>query len=190
MTFVTTARTRVLVSQSCAPVSCKYTHAILASPHAMALTMTLPVPHVSQDGVLSRSAKLTRRDTTMTFTTFVMFDMFNALCCRSADKIVPRMEMLANKAFLYSVGGSIVGQVRFRNTLVFLTCRAMGCNRDHAMRVPQSFSNETRRANARCTVRLLHLSASSCSVGVDAHMLPKFNIALLYCNFVFFRRCS
>ena len=48
----------------------------------------------------------------MTFTTFVMFDMFNALCCRSADKIVPQMDMFANKAFLYSVGGSLVGQVR------------------------------------------------------------------------------
>lgn len=48
----------------------------------------------------------------MTFTTFVMFDMLNALCCRSADKIVPQMELLANKAFLYSVGGSLIGQVR------------------------------------------------------------------------------
>ena len=48
----------------------------------------------------------------MTFTTFVMFDMFNALCCRSADKIVPQMDMFANKAFMYSVGGSLLGQVR------------------------------------------------------------------------------
>lgn len=48
----------------------------------------------------------------MTFTTFVMFDMFNALCCRSADKIVAQMDMFANKAFVYSVGGSLVGQVR------------------------------------------------------------------------------
>jgi P-type Ca2+ transporter type 2C len=32
--------------------------------------------------------EVTRRDTTMTFTTFVAFDMFNALCCRSADKTV------------------------------------------------------------------------------------------------------
>lgn len=47
----------------------------------------------------------------MTFTTFVMFDMFNALCCRSADKIVPHMDLFANKAFIYSVGGSIIGQV-------------------------------------------------------------------------------
>ena len=29
-----------------------------------------------------------KRDTTMTFTTFVMFDMFNALSCRSADKSI------------------------------------------------------------------------------------------------------
>ena len=31
---------------------------------------------------------ITSRDTTLTFTTFVMYDMFNALACRSADKSV------------------------------------------------------------------------------------------------------
>ncbi len=31
---------------------------------------------------------VTSRDTTMTFTTFVMFDMFNALSCRSAEKSI------------------------------------------------------------------------------------------------------
>lgn len=31
---------------------------------------------------------VTARDTTMTFTTFVMYDMFNALACRSANKTV------------------------------------------------------------------------------------------------------
>lgn len=77
----------------------------------------LPCPRLchrqrEQNGVLSRSMEPTRRDRTMTFTTFVMFDMFNALCCRSADKIVPQMDMFANKAFIYSAGGSLVGQVR------------------------------------------------------------------------------
>eukprot|EP00752_Nemacystus_decipiens_P005424 g4916.t2 len=66
---------------------------------------------MTQNGVLLRNAELTRRDTTMTFTTFVMFDMFNALCCRSADRIVPQMDMFANKAFIYSVGGSLLGQM-------------------------------------------------------------------------------
>eukprot|EP00904_Undaria_pinnatifida_P004944 jgi/Undpi1/157/HiC_scaffold_1.g00154.m1 len=66
---------------------------------------------MTQNGVLLTAAEPTRRDTTMTFTTFVMFDMFNALCCRSADKIVLQMDMFANKAFLYSVGGSLVGQL-------------------------------------------------------------------------------
>lgn len=57
----------------------------------------------------------------MTFTTFVMFDMFNALCCRSAHKIVPQMELFANKAFLYSVGGSLVGQVRSKTDRCLIT---------------------------------------------------------------------
>lgn len=72
----------------------------------------------------------------MTFTTFVMFDMFNALCCRSADKIVPQMDMFANKAFIYSVGGSLLGQVR---VAVF---SYMGCITDSgvAFEVPLVYS--------------------------------------------------
>lgn len=34
---------------------------------------------------------VTSRDTTLTFTTFVMFDMFNALSCRSADKPISQI---------------------------------------------------------------------------------------------------
>jgi P-type Ca2+ transporter type 2C len=30
--------------------------------------------------------EVTRRDTTMTFTTFVMFDLFNAVSCKSMDQ--------------------------------------------------------------------------------------------------------
>lgn len=30
--------------------------------------------------------EVTRRDTTMTFTTFVMFDLFNAVACKSMDQ--------------------------------------------------------------------------------------------------------
>eukprot|EP01084_Bolivina_argentea_P072574 131779_1 len=52
-----------------------------------------------------------RRTTTITFTTFVLFDMFNATCCRSADRPVFRLHFFANKSFLYSVGASIIGQL-------------------------------------------------------------------------------
>ena len=54
---------------------------------------------------------MTDRDTTMTFTTFVFFDMFNALSCRSPDRSVFHLGLLSNKPFLYAVGGSIVGQM-------------------------------------------------------------------------------
>ncbi len=37
--------------------------------------------------------EVTRRDTTMTFTCFVLFDMFNALNCRSEGKSVLRGEV-------------------------------------------------------------------------------------------------
>ncbi|KAJ8611922.1 hypothetical protein CTAYLR_004340, partial [Chrysophaeum taylorii] len=55
----------------------------------------------------------TRRASTMTFTTFVFFDMFNALACRSDSAIVgsKRLPLAANRAFGFAVGGSILGQL-------------------------------------------------------------------------------
>ncbi|KAF1983573.1 calcium-transporting P-type ATPase-like protein [Aulographum hederae CBS 113979] len=59
--------------------------------------------------------EVTARDTTMTFTAFVLFDMFNALTCRSERKSVLRGEVKlwgrgANKMFNFAVGGSLMGQ--------------------------------------------------------------------------------
>lgn len=53
------------------------------------------------------------RDTTMTFTCFVFFDMFNALTCRSESKSVLRGELnvVGNRMFNFAVGGSILGQM-------------------------------------------------------------------------------
>jgi len=57
-----------------------------------------------------RDNMVTPRDTTMTFTAFVFFDMFNALACRSQTKSFLQIGIFTNKAFLLSVGGSILGQ--------------------------------------------------------------------------------
>jgi len=54
---------------------------------------------------------VTRRDTTMTFTTFVMFDLFNAMSCRSQTKSVFALGLFSNQAFLYAVSFSFVGQL-------------------------------------------------------------------------------
>ena len=58
---------------------------------------------------------VTARDTTLTFTQFVLFDMFNALTCRSATKSVVRGEVKiwgkgANVMFNWAVTGSWIGQ--------------------------------------------------------------------------------
>lgn len=55
------------------------------------------------------------RDTTLTFTAFVLFDMFNALTCRSASKSILKGEVKlwgkkANNMFNYAVAGSLAGQ--------------------------------------------------------------------------------
>lgn len=41
--------------------------------------------------------KITPRDTTMTFTCFVLFDMFNALSCRSQTKSIFQIGFFTNK---------------------------------------------------------------------------------------------
>ncbi|ORZ10121.1 PMR1-type calcium-transporting P-type ATPase [Absidia repens] len=53
----------------------------------------------------------TRRGTTMTFTTFVFFDMFNALACRSEKQSIFKIGLFSNRMFNLAVGGSILSQL-------------------------------------------------------------------------------
>ncbi|XP_048402516.1 calcium-transporting ATPase type 2C member 2-like isoform X3 [Stegostoma tigrinum] len=55
--------------------------------------------------------KISSRTTTMTFTCFVFFDMFNALSCRSQTKSVFQIGLFRNHVFLYTVLGSLLGQM-------------------------------------------------------------------------------
>jgi P-type Ca2+ transporter type 2C len=56
---------------------------------------------------------VSRRDTTMTFTCFVFFDMFNALACRSEGKSIFRGEigLFSNKLFNWAVSLSVLCQL-------------------------------------------------------------------------------
>jgi len=55
--------------------------------------------------------RVSRRDTTMTFMTFVNCDLFNAYVCRSAEYCFYELSPFSNPAFLWAVGGSIIGQL-------------------------------------------------------------------------------
>ncbi|XP_015223594.2 calcium-transporting ATPase type 2C member 2 [Lepisosteus oculatus] len=55
--------------------------------------------------------KVTSRTTTMTFTCFVFFDMFNALTCRSESSLIFEVGLFQNRPFLCAVIGSILGQL-------------------------------------------------------------------------------
>lgn len=55
--------------------------------------------------------KVGRRDTTMTFMTFVNCDLFNAYACRSANRFFWELNFFQNPAFLWAVGLSILGQL-------------------------------------------------------------------------------
>ncbi|XP_050499261.1 calcium-transporting ATPase type 2C member 1 isoform X4 [Diabrotica virgifera virgifera] len=57
------------------------------------------------------SEGITARDTTMTFTCFVFFDMWNALSCRSQTKSVFTIGLFSNKMFLIAVTLSVLGQM-------------------------------------------------------------------------------
>lgn len=56
--------------------------------------------------------QVTKRDTTMTFTCFILFDMFNALTCRSENKSILRGEvgLFSNRGFNIAVGLSLLMQ--------------------------------------------------------------------------------
>jgi len=55
--------------------------------------------------------KMTARDTTMTFTCFVFFDMFNALSSRSQEKLISEIGFFSNPVFCVAVALSILGQL-------------------------------------------------------------------------------
>jgi len=73
----------------------------------MAGVMTIFLHEMSVDHTV------TARDTTMTFTCFVFFDMFNALTCRSEGKSLLRgeIQLFGNKMFNFAVGGSLLAQM-------------------------------------------------------------------------------
>lgn len=60
---------------------------------------------------MSDTNEVTRRDTTMTFMTFVNCDLFNAYVCRSSDRCFYQLDPFGNPSFLWAIGGSIVGQL-------------------------------------------------------------------------------
>lgn len=68
-------------------------------------TVYVFVKEMAEDG------QVTSRDTTMTFTCFVFFDMFNALACRHATRSIFETGFFANKMFNYAVGLSLLGQM-------------------------------------------------------------------------------
>ena len=55
--------------------------------------------------------QVTRRDTTMTFMTFVNLDLFNAYACRSSELCFYELNMFSNPSFIWAVGGSVIGQL-------------------------------------------------------------------------------
>jgi len=59
---------------------------------------------------MNEDNQVTARDTTMTFTCFVLFDMFNALSCRHATKSIFQLGF-QNHMFNFAVLGSLLGQL-------------------------------------------------------------------------------
>lgn len=95
------------------------------SPDAHVITLPLIKRVLTSAGVImlgtlliyhremSLDNTISARDTTMTFTCFVFFDMFNALTCRSEGKsiLLGELGLLENRVFNLAVGGSLLGQM-------------------------------------------------------------------------------
>ena len=60
---------------------------------------------------MMEDGKMTARDTTMTFTCFVFFDMFNALSSRSQERFVWEIGFFSNRFFIVAVSLSILCQL-------------------------------------------------------------------------------
>ncbi|KAF1771594.1 hypothetical protein GCK72_003421 [Caenorhabditis remanei] len=60
---------------------------------------------------MSADNKVTPRDTTMTFTCFVLFDMWNALSCRSSRKMIWQIGLRRNRMFSLAVSASLICQL-------------------------------------------------------------------------------
>lgn len=67
-------------------------------------TMTVYIWEMSDNVV-------TKRDTTMSFTCFVLFDLFNALTSRSATRSIFQLGFFSNSMFNFAVGMSLLGQM-------------------------------------------------------------------------------
>jgi len=75
------------------------------SSAALIMFLTLKVFSTELD-----DGHVTRRDTTMTFMTFVNCDLFNAYACRSADKCFYEISPFSNPSFLWAMAFSVAGQ--------------------------------------------------------------------------------
>lgn len=58
-----------------------------------------------EDGLISE------RDTTMTFTTFIFYDLFNALSCRHNTLPIYKLNFFSNSSFLLAIFFSLIGQM-------------------------------------------------------------------------------
>ena len=81
--------------------------------HEMVDSDELPSSKLPTESTPLHHYVVTKRDTTMTFTTFVLFDMFNALTCRAEAKSVlfGEIKFFGNNMFNYAVAGSLGGQL-------------------------------------------------------------------------------
>ena len=76
------------------------------SSAVMIVFLTLGVFASEMDG-----GSINRRNTTMTFMTFVNCDLFNAYACRSSDRCFYEIKLSENPTFVLAVGGSVLGQL-------------------------------------------------------------------------------
>jgi len=60
---------------------------------------------------LTHDGQVSKRDTTMTFMTFVNCDLVHAYACRHSERCFYELSWKSNPSFVWAVGGSLIGQL-------------------------------------------------------------------------------
>ncbi|UKZ55038.1 hypothetical protein TrVGV298_008854 [Trichoderma virens] len=119
---------------------------------------------------------VTRRDTTMTFTCFVFFDMFNALSCRSESKSVLRGELVtsggattpkASKSASKTLARGSYAPPRYSCSAPMSASNGVSRGSSHAVAAP-AVQNATTEAEIRATLAALHKREAAITARLDA----------------------
>ncbi|KAI6785832.1 uncharacterized protein J7T54_006171 [Emericellopsis cladophorae] len=127
-----------------------------------------------------RDGEVTKRDTTMTFTCFVFFDMFNALACRSESKSVLRGEvgLTSNNLFNWAVSLSVIFCLAPMSALSYGAApHDNGVVTPAPAAAPAAIANATSEVELRAALSDLHAREATITKRLDGLVSSQANLS-------------